>query len=91
MNRKHLLWAGSLVAALSTGTSALAGEATGSHDKGYCTIPFLYATNIRPACEQLGSKGVKGLYSESRMFDQMLNRPHIADVFPDPDRQRTRS
>ncbi|MCC7120326.1 MAG: hypothetical protein IT493_02110 [Gammaproteobacteria bacterium] len=91
MNRTYLLWIGSLVAALSTGTGAMAGEATGSHDKGYCTIPYLYATNIRPACEQLGSIGVKALYSENRMFDQMLNRPHIADVFPDPDLHRRRS
>ena len=77
MNRKAMLITGSLVAALSMGTSATAAD-------GYCTIPYLNATNIRPACEQLGASGMAGLYNGSKMFDQMLNRPHIADVFPTP-------
>jgi len=79
MNLKHRLMIGSLVAALSAGTNALAAD-------GYCTIPLLYATNIRPHCEQLGSAGLDSLYTGSMMFEQMLNRPHIADVFPAPKR-----
>lgn len=91
MNHKHLLLAGSLLAALSLSAGAMAGERAGSHDKGYCTIPYLYATNIRTACEQFGTRGNETLYTGSRMFTQMLNRPHIADVFPDPDLPRVRS
>ena len=79
MNLKHGLLTGSLVAALSTGINALAAD-------GYCTIPLLYATNIRPHCEQLGSSGLDSLFTGSMMFEQMLNRPHIADVFPAPKR-----
>lgn len=86
MNRNTIVLLGSLVAALSTGTHAAAAEST-----GYCTIPYLYATNIRASCEQFGTKGLDGLTSGSRMFDQMLNRPHIADVFPDPALPRNRS
>ena len=77
MNRKAMLITGTLVAALSMGMNATAAD-------GYCTIPYLNATNIRPACEQLGASGMAGLYNGSKMFDQMLNRPHIADVFPTP-------
>lgn len=79
MNLKHGLMMGSLVAALSTGMNALAAD-------GYCTIPLLYATNIRPHCEQFGSSGLDSLFTGSMMFEQMLNRPHIADVFPAPKR-----
>jgi hypothetical protein len=79
MNLKHSLMTGSLVAALSTGMNALAAD-------GYCTIPLLYATNIRPHCEQFGSSGLDSLFTGSMMFEQMLNRPHIADVFPAPKR-----
>lgn len=75
MNCKSMLMMGSLVAALAVGTSATAAT-------GYCTIPLLYPTNIRTACEQLGAKGMSGLYSSSRMFNQMLRHPHLADVAP---------
>lgn len=88
MNRNTIVLLGSLVAALSTGTHAAAAESAG---QGYCTIPYLYATNIRASCEQFGTKGLESLVSGSRMFDQMLNRPHIADVFPDPALHRNRS
>lgn len=91
MNHKHLLLAGSLVAALSMGTSTMAAEPTSSTDPEYCPIPYLYATSIRSACEQLGSRGLDALYSGNRMFEQLMNRPHIADVLPDPDLLRTRS
>ncbi len=77
MNRNAMLMVGSLVAALSMGMNATAAE-------DYCTIPYLNATNIRPACEQLGAIGMSGLYTGSKMFDQMLNRPQFADVFPAP-------
>lgn len=90
MKHKHLLLGGSLLAALAVATGAVAANTTGGQERGYCAIPYLYATNIRPACAQLGANGVKSLYIESRMFEQMLNRPHIADVFPDPDLGRTR-
>jgi hypothetical protein len=39
----------------------------------YCTIPYLYATNIRPACEQYGSQGMAGLYQSNSAIMTMLN------------------
>jgi hypothetical protein len=75
MNLKTPLVLGCLVAALSTGASALAAD-------GHCSMPLLYATNVRPHCEQLGKDGLKALVTGSMMFEQMLNRPHIADVYP---------
>jgi hypothetical protein len=79
MNLKPTLMIGTLVAALSTGMNALAAD-------GYCSIPLLYATNIRSHCEQFGAGGLKSLFTGSMMLEQMLNRPHIADVFPAPKR-----
>lgn len=75
MKLKTPLVLGSLVAALSVGANAPAAD-------GYCSMPLLYATNVRPHCEQLGKDGLKALVSGSMMFEQMLNRPHIADVYP---------
>jgi len=77
MNLKSTLMLGSLVAALSTGMNTVAAETQ-------CSIPLLYATNIRPHCEQYGKNGLQALVTDSMMFEQMLNRPHIADVFPAP-------
>ncbi len=45
---------------------ALAGAASA---KDYCTIPYLYATNIRSACEQLGANGLATLYQSNRFID----------------------
>jgi len=42
----------------------------------YCAMPYLYATNIRPACEQYGVAGMSGLYSASRFINGMLHAAH---------------
>ncbi len=38
----------------------------------YCTVPYLYATNIRAACEQFGSRGMAGLFESSLFINDML-------------------
>lgn len=38
----------------------------------YWTVPYLYATNIRSACEQCGSRELAGLYESSRFINGML-------------------
>ncbi|MSR14099.1 MAG: hypothetical protein EXR86_05920 [Gammaproteobacteria bacterium] len=43
---------------------------------GYCAIPYLYATNIRSACEQYGSRGMAGLYLSNRAIITMLSARH---------------
>lgn len=91
MNRKQLLLAGSLVAALSTGTSAFASGSTGTRDNGYCTIPLLYAMNVRTTCEQYGTNGLAALFTGSRMFEQMLHRPQMPGVSPKPDTSHSHS
>lgn len=39
----------------------------------YCAMPYLYATNIRPACEQYGSLGLESLYSSNLFITGMLD------------------
>ena len=49
----------------------------------YCTAPHLYATNIRSACEQFGSRGLAGLYESSRFINGMLlTHRKVAKVSP---------
>lgn len=38
----------------------------------YCPVPYLYATNIRTACEQFGSRGMAGLFESSLFINGML-------------------
>lgn len=47
----------------------------------YCTIPYLYATNIRSACEQLGARGMATLY-ESNRFIEALRHPGLPVAVP---------
>ena len=39
----------------------------------YCTVPYLYATNIRTACEQFGARGMAGLFESSLFINGMLH------------------
>jgi len=46
---------------------------SGASAADYCAMPYLYATNIRPACEQYGSKGLEGLYASNLFITGMLD------------------
>jgi len=59
---------------LLAATLLLASGAASAAD--YCTIPYLYATNIRTACEQYGTGGLTGLYSTSRFINGLLHDGH---------------
>jgi len=60
---------GLVAAALVSGAGHVAAEE-------YCRTPYLYATNIRTACEQYGTNGLSGLYSSSRFINGLLHPVH---------------
>jgi hypothetical protein len=54
-----------LAALISSSCAAIAAD--------YCPVAYLYATNIRTACEQFGSRGMAGLFESSLFINGMLN------------------
>ncbi len=70
MNSKSIAALGALGLALALSAPARAAE--------YCAIPYLYATNIRPSCDQLGAHGMAALYESSRFIHQLRVPPHPA-------------
>ena len=68
------------IASTTLGLLLLGASLASTAATEYCTIPYLYATNIRSNCEQLGASGLSGLYQTSRLFDRLLNNPARAAV-----------
>ena len=71
--------------ALTKGLAAaiLVLSSFGATAADYCTVPYLYATNIRSACEQFGSRGLAGLYESSRfIIGMLLTHRKAARVIP---------
>lgn len=58
-----------LAASLLLTASGLAGAAD------FCPMPYLYATNIRSACEQYGVGGLATLYTSSRFIHDLTHAP----------------
>ena len=42
-----------------------------------CRSPMLYATNIRPACEQYGAAGMASLYQHSEFISGIRTTPKL--------------
>jgi hypothetical protein len=61
MNKKSIL-ASALIVLGSTNVQAA---------DDYCTYPLLYAFDIRPACEQFGAEGMRGLMSSNLVVEQL--------------------
>lgn len=56
-------------ASLLLTTAGLAGAAE------FCPMPYLYATNIRSACEQYGVGGLAALYTSNRFIHDLTHAP----------------
>ena len=48
-----------------------------TEDPALCRSPMLYATNIRPACEQYGANGMASLYQHSEFITGIRTTPKV--------------
>ena len=62
---------------LAAGTfllTSMAMQAGYAASGDYCSTPLLYATNIRPACEQFGVDGLDALARSSQSINAMQEK-----------------
>ena len=65
----------SIITGLLTLANPVLAEVTEDHS--LCRSPMLYATNIRPACEQYGANGMASLYQHSEFITGIRTTPKV--------------